>query len=685
MKKIIRLLAVLCTVAAAASCAKVSTETIEVNTLVKCSIVADLEPTKATLDGVKVKWEAGDKIAVYDGTAKREFALVSGAGTSSAMFEGEVEAAATTLSAVSPFCAAGNEAGQYTLPRTQTISAGKDIDSSAMIMVAAPVAKGNPFTFKNVCGVVKLTAPAGAVKVKVAAGSNYYITFPEALSADATCKVVIPACENKTIAVRVWTADKEYEKTSTNLFTIAAGMVKNLGNVKGSEVAHSEEWFVKAGAKGTGRSWADAIDLGDCLDQCDETDVIKVAAGEYQPTQYLNGTTDEFRTFYVTKNVKIIGGYPADGGDVANPSANKVFLGKNANVNHVMVVGAPLSETSMVEIDGINITDNVNSITKHGSTTINNTFFYNTYSGGLYLLGSRGKMSNGCISNITATYCGGVFIGENSDWEFCDFVFENNSTPNQWGAAVHNGGTVTFRRCKFLNNLSNDGGAALYNMSPDKYPVYAYFYDCFICGNGVRSTTKWRPNVMYLRENSNTLIVNTTIADNSGRGSVCAVYGTSSYPSQCVLVNSTISGNTSTEGFTAGFHQGKTSTLKVYNSVVSGNTSSGFKGISMGNDVDVISEEKSEYIGYSISNTSLWADNSSTANQFDPATMIGAQTNGVCALIGTSNPAKTEGMTVAQLQAITLGWGKGIEASELAVDQKGNARTGKVMGAYVGE
>ena len=70
---------------------------------------------------------------------------------------------------------------------------------------------------------------------------------------------------------------------------------------------------------------------------------------------------------------------------------------------------------------------------------------------------------------------------------------------------------------------------------------------------------------------------------------------------------------------------------------------------------------------------------------FDPEKMLGKASNGVVPLIGAGNPALTNGMTADQLKAIKSGRKPEIDETEVVKDQKGNPRTGKVMGAYVGK
>ena len=65
--------------------------------------------------------------------------------------------------------------------------------------------------------------------------------------------------------------------------------------------------------------------------------------------------------------------------------------------------------------------------------------------------------------------------------------------------------------------------------------------------------------------------------------------------------------------------------------------------------------------------------------------MLGPLSGGVFPLIGSANPALTAGMTPAELKAIPSGMSFDALEEDLVVDQKGNSRSEKVMGAYVGK
>ncbi len=69
--------------------------------------IADEDITKTSLgvenDAPAVLWSEGDKVAVWDGTLINEFTLVSGAGTSSAMFTGQVTEGAEKFFVIYPY------------------------------------------------------------------------------------------------------------------------------------------------------------------------------------------------------------------------------------------------------------------------------------------------------------------------------------------------------------------------------------------------------------------------------------------------------------------------------------------------------------------------------------------------------------------------------------------------------
>ena len=104
MKKSIIYIA-LAALAAAACTRTVETETPVEGRLKTISISASGEQiSKARLDFPRINWEESDKVAIFDGVAKREFSVTSCDGTS-ARLSGDVAESAANLVAVSPLSA----------------------------------------------------------------------------------------------------------------------------------------------------------------------------------------------------------------------------------------------------------------------------------------------------------------------------------------------------------------------------------------------------------------------------------------------------------------------------------------------------------------------------------------------------------------------------------------------------
>ena len=74
----------------------------EDGTLIEVCLNAGIDGSKVALDETLLhpSWQEGDRLAVYDGSAIREFTLFSGAGSSQATFSGQISASASNLKAV---------------------------------------------------------------------------------------------------------------------------------------------------------------------------------------------------------------------------------------------------------------------------------------------------------------------------------------------------------------------------------------------------------------------------------------------------------------------------------------------------------------------------------------------------------------------------------------------------------
>lgn len=453
------------------------------------------------------------------------------------------------------------------------------------------------------------------------------------------------------------------------------------------------KWFVKPGATGKGSSWEDAIDLGEALKACATADKLYLAAGTYTPTQYAGGSSDADKTFLLTQNVRIYGGYPANpkAGDAADPAVNKTILsGNESSTRHVFVIAAPKDDDYSIQINGITVRGGCNTSTKAGSNKLNGEYFFTGYGAGVYVLGSKVKFTNCFIKdNKAAKFACGMFSTNNSyvEMEHCEIT--DNMVENGNAAGIHNAGTMILRNCGIRRNgcTKNSLVGGFYNYDTDKKlkTAKAYLYSCEFENNSASANWK-RVSNFYGRENSFSVIVNTTFYGTDAGNAPIAIYGKGVTDTEAYIISCTVAGNkSSSPDVCSGIAQVE-SKVKVYNSIVSGNKG-GRDGIWATKDsMNELIDQRTETVSYSINAEKVFGDDDVMSGLlFDPEKMLGKASNGVVPLIGAGNPALTNGMTADQLKSIKSGREPEIDETEVVKDQKGNPRTGKVMGAYVGK
>ena len=453
------------------------------------------------------------------------------------------------------------------------------------------------------------------------------------------------------------------------------------------------EWFIKPGATGKGTSWEDATDLGEALKACVTADKLYLAAGTYTPTQYAGGGSDADKTFLLTQNVRIYGGYPANpkAGDAADPAVNKTILsGNESSTNHVFIIAAPKDDDYSIQINGITVRGGCNTSTKAGSNKLNGEYFFTGYGAGVYVLGSKVKFTNCFIKdNKSAKFACGMFSTNNSyvEMEHCEIT--DNMVESGNAAGIHNAGTMILRNCGIRRNGCTKSSlvGGFYNYDTDKKlnTAKAYLYSCEFENNS--GSTNWkRVSNFYGRENSFSVIVNTTFYGTDAGNAPIAIYGKGVTDTEAYIISCTVAGNkSSSPDVCSGIAQAE-SKVKVYNSIVSGNKG-GHDGIwAVKSSMNEIIDQRTETVSYSINAEKVFGDDVVMSGLlFDPEKMLGKASNGVVPLIGSGNPALTNGMTADQLKSIKSGREPEIDETEVVKDQKGNPRTGKVMGAYVGE
>lgn len=453
------------------------------------------------------------------------------------------------------------------------------------------------------------------------------------------------------------------------------------------------EWFIKPGATGKGTSWEDATDLGEALKACATADKLYLAAGTYTPTQYAGGSSDADKTFLLTQNVRIYGGYPEKpkAGDVADPAVNKTILsGNESSTSHVFVIAAPKDEDYSIQINGITVRGGCNTSTSAGTNKLNGEYFFTGYGAGVYVLGSKVKFTNCFIKdNKSAKFACGMFSTNNSyvEMEHCEIT--DNMVESGNAAGIHNAGTMILRNCGIRRNGCTKSSlvGGFYNYDTDKKlnTAKAYLYSCEFENNS--GSTNWkRVSNFYGRENSFSVIVNTTFYGTDAGNAPIAIYGEGVTDTEAYIISCTVAGNKSSSPDVCSGIAQASSKVKVYNSIVSGNKG-GRDGIwAVKSSMNELIDQRTETVSYSINAEKVFGDDVVMSGLlFDPEKMLGKASNGVVPLIGSGNPALTNGMTADQLKSIKSGREPEIDETEVVKDQKGNPRTGKVMGAYVGE
>src|SRR5690625_2645656 len=124
-----------------------------------------------------------------------------------------------------------------------------------------------------------------------------------------------------------------------------------------------EELYVRVGGTGNGTSWNDATNLDNALEIAKEGNIIHISEGVYVPSVIIRGGDESDpgeRTFFISKNITLIGGYPADSDQNVDPNPDKysTVLSGEDKVYHVVTINAPSEDKDKfkVRISGVTIT-----------------------------------------------------------------------------------------------------------------------------------------------------------------------------------------------------------------------------------------------------------------------------------------------------------------------------------------
>ncbi|MBR5700392.1 MAG: hypothetical protein IKX37_04790 [Bacteroidales bacterium] len=287
-----------------------------------------------------------------------------------------------------------------------------------------------------------------------------------------------------------------------------------------------------AAAGGNGRSWETAWgrdefkafltnSAGRTAEQLDLVDgiTVKVAAGTYVMAESAeNNTQLDWSAHENPLTVHFVGGYPAAGGDTANPATNETILSGDdkgcvlwvKQKSHLSFDGFTFSHGSTAAGGGAAVVSN-----HSGTASFTHCKFadnLNTYTSGALNLAGNGTFSvadcvfssntatnagalnmDGTSTKVTVTRCvfnandggegnGGALKVTNGTATLEDCTFTGNHSGNHGGALWIAGGEATVSGCTFKGNYSNWGGA-VYTNKPGTAAPTVNFSSCTFGGN----------------------------------------------------------------------------------------------------------------------------------------------------------------------------------------------------------
>lgn len=334
--------------------------------------------------------------------------------------------------------------------------------------------------------------------------------------------------------------------------------------------------FVKEGAEGSGKSWEDPTNLSNALKLAITGSSIFIAEGHYVPKNMVSGGNSEDardRTFEVSSNMTLIGGFPAQAGSGAtsDPEAYPTILSGELsdgnNSYHVVTVSAPQSDEEQVVLRGLTISDGQADGSK-SAATIQGRDFRREYGGGLIIGGSRVVLENCTVKNNNSDkYVAGVYVFDDAELTILHSKLNNNASKGNGGGLWANNSTVFAYHSEFNENSGgtapavhaypnaeiylfnseirdNKGrsfGAAFYARADSKGALV----NCMVTGNESTSSNGGGGVMMY--DNCEMEIISTTITDNTIKGPGGGVYRRKG-ENILSIFNSIISGNTQKEG-----------------------------------------------------------------------------------------------------------------------------------------
>ncbi|MBQ6688026.1 MAG: hypothetical protein IJN02_02195 [Bacteroidales bacterium] len=490
-----------------------------------------------------------------------------------------------------------------------------------------------------------------------------------------------------------------------------------------------DHWFFKSGANGDGSSWENAggetllikllgSEIADGVNYNKNTNgwrlygaELHLAAGKY--------TLPETIGFYINVNNKtaIYGGYPDNLSGTSlegrDPSQNPTIITKDGGTRLFAGNGSTLYNWTWDGItftmnEGTTATDRGGAFYFNASTTGTVTFKDCTFTGmetthsnggGAIDINTATKAFNatftGCkFTNNTGKLGGAVVIedGRSAKIKFTECEFKNNKATTAGGAIANKVGTIIIDNCLFQKNSSTNHGGAICTYGEELSggalitgKANAYIYNTLFYENSVSSTNQG--GTIKAHGNGNLVIVNSTFTKstaNTGIIRLRAQSQTATDPNlKAWIISSTFADNNKYSLYN------QSSTAYIYNSILN-DPSSLYSNQANGSNT-IKNSFFNNTLWYYVQDAQINKGSISDGEQQDASVIDKDMYDDDNGVFPVSGIALTGGMSSSGLAALGEAGSELMtamplfETKYLTVDQKGNERTGSIMGAYVGQ
>ena len=300
-----------------------------------------------------------------------------------------------------------------------------------------------------------------------------------------------------------------------------------------------------------GLKWSTAFqNLQSAIDVAKAGDEIWIAAGTYYPTKKIadvygssgnltTPTNDKHRSFIITKDTKIYGGFPVAASDATdigsrdwkrnqtilsgdfNDDDGDNFENMEENAHNVIIM---FDASPQTVLDGLYITGGCANDTEAIYVNGNNLYYVTGRDGGGIYAYSPGKESSPTISNVS-------FYGnyaEVNGGAIYNYTFEGEASPIMTNVSI------------IHNKAKSEKGGGLFN---DGRNVNAKLVNINIVGN--ESEGSGGGLYFIANDNCDPVIINAVVNGNHSKGNGGGIYITTYYDGIAApeIINSTICGN----------------------------------------------------------------------------------------------------------------------------------------------